>query len=506
MKCCSFQKTDLEKHYAGMSSRFYAISGLDDANLKQAYLNSLPEPLGNETAKMLTTKNLTMATASLGEIYQNSLLALEKFCNTSKFLKQLDTLGKRLGTACTNHLSIKCKDEKTCDCRTTKKSHFKKFRPSQPPVPKWQFLRKKKFKGRTIDTYYICKKKGHFAKNCPRKEKSIHLLQQARQLTDSELSDVESHFSIEESYSPDSLLAIPVYSSEEEEDFPHQNQAELLAPSHLFQPSPTAQISIKPEPFARPTPVIAYFDTGAAAALINPTLLPDTHWKSTNLTFRAVNGELFQITKISKPITIQLFPNMRINHQVLGCKLTGKDLLLGFDILHQLPALRWSKHGLTSPPHFLPWTHIPKLYHLSYDPAVQMLQSSCATSHSTFSHKYPLWKNEQIFVHLPFKLNEDVKPTTASHRGMAPELYQQATKELAQLQTEGIIEPTSSPWACEAFYVNKRVEQTRGKLRLVVNYQPLNHFLADSKFPLPQKSDMFQHIKEAKIFSKFDLK
>jgi len=112
MKCCSFQKSDLEKHYAGMSSRFYAISGIDDANLKQAYLNSMPEPLGNETAKMLATKNLTVATASLGEIYQNSLLALEKFCNTSKFLKQLDTLGKRLGIACNNHLSIKCKEKK----------------------------------------------------------------------------------------------------------------------------------------------------------------------------------------------------------------------------------------------------------------------------------------------------------------------------------------------------------------------------------------------------------
>lgn len=182
MKWCSFQKTDLEKHYAGMSSRFYAINGIDDANLKQAYLNSMPEPLGNETTKMLATKNLTVATASIGEIYQNSLLAIEKFCNTSKFLKQLDTLGKRVGTTCTNQFSIKCKDEKTCDCRTTKKSHFKKhpMQSSQSSAQKWQFLRKKKFKGKTTDACYICKKKGHFAKNCPRKERSIHLLQQAR--------------------------------------------------------------------------------------------------------------------------------------------------------------------------------------------------------------------------------------------------------------------------------------------------------------------------------------
>lgn len=121
-----------------------------------------------------------------------------------------------------------------------------------------------------------------------------------------------------------------------------------------------------------------------------------------------------------------------------------------------------------------------------------MLQSACATSHSTFSHSQPLWKNEQFFVHLPFKLNEDVNPTTASNRGIAPELYEQATKELTHLQANGLIEPTTSPWACEAFYVNKRAEQVRNKLHLVINYQPLNCFLADSKFPLPQQADMFQ--------------
>ncbi|GJU95021.1 putative reverse transcriptase domain, viral movement protein [Tanacetum coccineum] len=66
--------------------------------------------------------------------------------------------------------------------------------------------------------------------------------------------------------------------------------------------------------------------------------------------------------------------------------------------------------------------------------------------------------------------------------------------------------PPSTPWACEAFYVNKRSEQVRGKLRLVINYQPLNHFLADDKFPLPQKKSLFQHLADARILSKFDLK
>lgn len=69
--------------------------------------------------------------------------------------------------------------------------------------------------------------------------------------------------------------------------------------------------------------------------------------------------------------------------------------------------------------------------------------------------------------------------------------YQLALTECTQLVEQMIIEPTSSPWACEAFYVNKRSERVRGKLRLVINYQPLNHFLADDKFPLPQKKSLF---------------
>ena len=118
----------------------------------------------------------------------------------------------------------------------------------------------------------------------------------------------------------------------------------------------------------------------------------------------------------------------------------------------------------------------------------------------------PLWMNPDFFIHLSFKKNKDVNPTKASHRGMNPEHLALAKQEIPTLLTEGLIEPTSSPWACEAFYVNKHAEQIRGKLRLVINYQDFNHFLADDKFPLPNKSAIFQHLSNAKVFSKFDLK
>ena len=57
-----------------------------------------------------------------------------------------------------------------------------------------------------------------------------------------------------------------------------------------------------------------------------------------------------------------------------------------------------------------------------------------------------------------------------------------------------------------SFYVEKHYEIVRGKKRLVIDYQPLNMFLQDDKFPLPKRQSMFTYLKNAQIFSKFDLK
>ena len=89
---------------------------------------------------------------------------------------------------------------------------------------------------------------------------------------------------------------------------------------------------------------------------------------------------------------------------------------------------------------------------------------------------------------------------------MNPEHLALAKQELSTLLSKCLIEPTDSPWACKAFYINEHAEQVRGKLKLVINYQDLNHFLTNDKFSLPNKSAFFQHLSNAKVLSKFDLK
>nr|GEX61243.1 hypothetical protein [Tanacetum cinerariifolium] len=112
MKCCSFQKKDLEKHYDRMSQRFYCLNGVDDVNLKQVFMNSFPESLGNEAYRALEAKNVTIAQTTLGELYQLILNALAKLCNQKKFFAEFERTGKCLGTACDDkYMQIKCKDK-----------------------------------------------------------------------------------------------------------------------------------------------------------------------------------------------------------------------------------------------------------------------------------------------------------------------------------------------------------------------------------------------------------
>ena len=78
--------------------------------------------------------------------------------------------------------------------------------------------------------------------------------------------------------------------------------------------------------------------------------------------FRAANGETFLIILKSKPILIKIFPTLTIKHQVLGSPLTGRDLLIGFDLLHQIQSLRWSSKGLMLKQYLLTWIQVPHLF------------------------------------------------------------------------------------------------------------------------------------------------
>ena len=97
-------------------------------------------------------------------------------------------------------------------------------------------------------------------------------------------------------------------------------------------------------------------------------------------------------------------------------------------------------------------SHIQKILRLyklsettpSYPTYIKKFLPFCPESHTDFSHSNPLWKNTQFFIKLPFKLNEDVNPTKATHPGMSPTYLKLAQQECSDLLQQGLIEPTKS--------------------------------------------------------------
>ena len=138
--------------------------------------------------------------------------------------------------------------------------------------------------------------------------------------------------------------------------------------------------------------------------------------------------------------------------------------MIGFDVYTKKKSLRVLPGGLGYKQHFAPWESIPNYFLMPPDPfskaRKRVIENYGATSHVEFLQKcdHPLWKNQQLFIGLTFNLNEDIHPTKASHPGMNLEHKKMATEECKELQQQGLIESTTSSWACHAFYVNKRSE------------------------------------------------
>lgn len=369
-----------------------------------------------------------------------------------------------------------------------------------------KFFRRKPFrrkpfrrKGRN-QRCFICGKKGHFSKEFPnnthKASKLINSLQPLERDLESLYSeqssaDEETIFSLQDS-SPDEA------SSSESEDgryLPVYSFKEIGSSLHT-PPLPCVEVHVLATKFSRLKKVIAYMDTGAHITMMNPNILPAESWVTHAAYFIAVDGKVFNTNLMTKEkIGIKFFPDCIVWTMVIGSNLPNKDIVVGIDVYSAASGLQILPTGIKFKREFKPYSGILKLDSLSkipagYEDIKSNLLKLCANSHDEFCHPKPLWKNKDFFVQLPFKLNEDVNPIKATHPGMSPSDYSLAREECNQLLKQGLIEPTKSEWACQAFYMEKRSEKLRGKKRLVIDYKPLNYFLKDDKFPIPKASPL----------------
>ncbi|KAH9763309.1 hypothetical protein KPL70_001121 [Citrus sinensis] len=279
MKCFSLNTKDLHYHYKRMSLLYYKLSGFNDPTLRHIFLASLPEELQPEIQRQLAAHRLNIDTLSLGKLFQIALGCLDKLCEQKKLFQELIKDKEPFRYACKKpYLGIKCKDPKKCDCSPKKKSHFKKFR-FPFPSRKWctklfRFFRKrqshsKRFPERKKSRCFICKKKCHFAKDCPVKpHKAIKLIQHLDSTTEfSPTTDqVEHLFSEQEEPNDDTIFPLPVESSDSDSsDF---EPIYTVQPSSILIhdrsiPIPSVKIQIIPSKYHKPITAIGFIDIGA---------------------------------------------------------------------------------------------------------------------------------------------------------------------------------------------------------------------------------------------------
>jgi hypothetical protein len=138
---------------------------------------------------------------------------------------------------------------------------------------------------------------------------------------------------------------------------------------------------------------------------------------------------------------------------------------------------------------------------------------SCATQ-VTPLHEIPVvCEFPNVFPEelLGLPLDRDVEfaikliPSTASISRrpywMPPNELAELKKQLQDLLTKGLSQPSSSEWGCPALFVKKKDHS----LRMCVDYQPLNAVTVKNKYPLPWIDILFDQLAKAKVFSKIDL-
>ena len=114
------------------------------------------------------------------------------------------------------------------------------------------------------------------------------------------------------------------------------------------------------------------------------------------------------------------------------------------------------------------------------------------------SHQFPPSRPWDHAIELkdgaPEAINCKIIPTTREE--------DEALKKFIKEQEEkGYIQKSKSPYASAFFFIKKK----DGKLRLIQDYRKLNQYTIRNKYPLPLIPELISQVKDATLFSKFDV-
>ena len=95
----------------------------------------------------------------------------------------------------------------------------------------------------------------------------------------------------------------------------------------------------------------------------------------------------------------------------------------------------------------------------------------------------------------------DAYPKRQPARRLLFTLRQEVARQLREMQTKGVIQPSKSPWASPVVLVKKK----DGTHRFCVDYRQLNSITKTDNFPLSRIYDLLDQLGKSKYFSSIDL-
>lgn len=99
-------------------------------------------------------------------------------------------------------------------------------------------------------------------------------------------------------------------------------------------------------------------------------------------------------------------------------------------------------------------------------------------------------------------LKTDHAPIKQRYYPLSPALQKEVNSELNDMLANGIVEPSSSPWASPIVMIKKK----SGGWRFCVDYRALNKVLVSDSYPLPYVNSILNKLRDARFLSTLDIK
>ena len=104
-------------------------------------------------------------------------------------------------------------------------------------------------------------------------------------------------------------------------------------------------------------------------------------------------------------------------------------------------------------------------------------------------------------VDFVIELHLGTSPISMTPHRMVPVELQEVKVHIQELLDKGFIRPSTSPWGAPILFAKKK-DKT---LRLCIDYRQLNRVTIKNRYPLPRIDDLFDQLKEVRVYSKIDL-